>query len=148
KLGQVASEVLGLSGRLMLRALAAGDTNAEKLAELAQGKLKSKKAELRRAVGGRLTQGEHWGATEVLARVEELEAAQARVETRIGEEVATCTDPFVPAAVELLASIPGGGPWTAQTIIAESGVEMSRFPSAQHLASWAGVCPGNHESAG
>jgi len=148
KLGQVASEVLGLSGRLMLRALAAGETNAETLAELAQGKLKSKKAELRRALEGCLTPVQRWVLTELLTRVEELEAALTRVETRIGEEVAACPDPFVPEAVELLESIPGVGKRTAQTIGAEIGVEMSRFPSAKHLASWAGVCPGNHESAG
>jgi len=148
KLGQVASEVLGLSGRLMLRALAAGETNTETLAELAQGKLKSKKAELRRALAGCLTPVQRWVLTELLARVEELEAAQARVETRIGEEVVACAEPFVPEAVELLESIPGVGKWTAQTIVAEIGVDMSRFPSAKHLASWAGVCPGNHESAG
>lgn len=148
KLGQVASEVLGLSGRLMLRALAAGETNAATLAELAQGKLKSKKAEVRRALEGCLTQVQRWVLTELLTRVEELEAALTRVETRIGEEVATCADPFVPQAVELLESIPGVGQRTAQTIVAEIGVDMSRFPSAKHLASWAGVCPGNHESAG
>ena len=148
KLGQVASEVLGLSGRLMLRALAAGETNAETLAELAQGKLKSKKAELRRALEGCLTPVQRWVLTQLLTRVEELEAALTRVETRIGEEVAACPDPFVPEAVELLESIPGVGKRTAQTIVAEIGVEMSRFPSAKHLASWAGVCPGNHESAG
>src|SRR5215471_20599554 len=119
KLGQVASEVLGLSGRLMLRALAAGETNAETLAELAQGKLKSKKAELRRALVGCLTTVQRWVLTELLARVEELEAAQTRVEVRIGEEVVACAEPFVPEAVELLESIPGVGKWTAQTIVAE-----------------------------
>ena len=99
KLGQVASEVLGLSGRLMLRALAAGATNAETLAELAQGKLKRKKSELRRALAGHLTPGQRWVRAELLTREEELEAARTRVETRIGEEVAACADPFVPAAV-------------------------------------------------
>jgi len=148
KLGQVASEVLGLSGRLMLRALAAGETNAEKLAELAQGKLKSKKSELRRALAGHLTPVQRWVLAELLTREEELEAARTRVETRIGEEVATYADPFVPEAMALLESIPGVGKRTAQTIVAEIGVDMSRFPSAKHLASWAGVCPGNHESAG
>lgn len=148
KLGQVASDVLGLSGRLMLRALAEGEQDAEKLAELAQGKLKSKKAALRRALEGRLTQAQRWVLAEFLARLEELEAARARVETRIGEEVANCSDPFVQQAVELLDSIPGVGERTAQTIIAEIGVDMGRFPSAKHLASWAGVCPGNNESAG
>jgi transposase len=148
KLGQVASEVLGLSGRLMLRALAAGEHNPATLAELAQGKVKSKKAELRRALEGRLTQVQRWVLAELLTRVEELEAALTRVETRIGEEGAVCPEPFVPEAVELLESIPGVGKWTAQTIVAEIGVDMSRFPSAKHLASWAGGCPGNHESAG
>ena len=148
KLGQVASDVLGLSGRLMLRVLAEGETEAGKLAELAQGKLRSKQAELRRALEGRLTQAQRWVLAEFLARLEELEAALTRVETRIGEAVAACPDPFVQEAVELLDTIPGVGERTAQTIVAEIGVDMGRFPSAKHLASWAGVCPGNHESAG
>jgi transposase len=148
KLGQVASDVLGLSGRLMLQALAEGEQDGTKLAELAQGKLKSKKSELRRALAGRLTQTQRWVLTELLARLAELEAALTRVETRIGEEVAACADPFVQEAVVLLDSIPGVGERTAQTIIAEIGVDMGRFPSAKHLASWAGVCPGNNESAG
>ncbi len=148
KLGEVASEVLGRSGQLMLQALAAGETSAEKLAELAQGKLKQKKAELRRALTGCLSPVQRWVLTELLTHVTELEAAQSRVETRISEEVARCVDPFVPEAVELLESIPGIGQRTAQTIVAEIGVDMSRFPSAKHLASWAGMCPGNHESAG
>jgi transposase len=148
KLGQGASEGLGLSGRLMRRALAAGETNAENLAALAQGKLKSKKAELRRAWAGCLTPGQRWVLTELLRRVEEVEAAQARGETRLSAAVAPCAAPFGPQAVEWLESIPGVGQWTAQTLVAEIGVEMSRFPAAQHLASWAGVCPGNHESAG
>ena len=84
KLGQVASDVLGLSGRLMLRAMADGKEHAEKLAELAQGKLKSKKAELRRALEGRLTQVQRWVLGELIGRVEELDAAVRRVETRIG----------------------------------------------------------------
>jgi transposase len=148
KLGQVASEVLGLSGRLRLRALAEGETEAGKLAEMAQGKLKSKKAELRRALDGRFTPVQRWVLAEFLTRVEELEAALTRVEARIGEEVAASPAPFVPEAGALLESIPGVGERTAQTSVAEIGVDMGRFPSAKHLASWAGVCPGNHESAG
>jgi len=66
----------------------------------------------------------------------------------LAKEVATCRDPCVKEAVELLDSIPGVGERTAQTIIAEIGVDMGRFPSAKHVASWAGVCPGNNESAG
>jgi transposase len=110
--------------------------------------LKSKKAELRRALEGRCTPRQCWVLAEFLTRVEELAAALTRVEARIGEAVAACADPFVPAAVALLESIPGVGERTAQTIVAESGVAMGRFPSANHVASWAGVCPGNHQSAG
>jgi transposase len=148
KLGQVASEVLGLSGRLMLRALAAGEQDPTPLAERTQGKLQSKKAELRRALNGRLTQVQRWVLAELLSRVAELEAALRRVEAGIGEEIAACPDSFVPDAVALLESIPGVGERTAPTIVAEIGVDRERFPSAKHLASWAGVCPGNHESAG
>lgn len=148
KLGQVASDVLGVSGRLMLQALAAGEHDAAKLTELAQGKLKSKKAELRRALEGRLTQAQRWVLTELLTRLAELEAALTRVETQIRAEVANCPDPFVQPAVELLDSMPGIGERVAQIIVSEVGVDMSRFPSAQHLASWAGLCPGNNESAG
>jgi transposase len=132
----------------MLRALAEGETDRGKLAEVARGKVKSKKAELRRALAGRVTPVQRWGLAEFLTRVEALEAARTRVEARIGEEVTACADPFVPQAVELLESMPGVGVRTAQTIVAEIGVDRSRFPSAKHLASWAGVWPGNHESAG
>lgn len=148
KLGQVASDVLGLSGRLMLRALAEGEQDAEKLAELAQGRLQSKKAALRQALVGRLTSAQRWVLGEALTRWEEIEGALVRVETRIREEVQACADPFVPPAVELLDSIPGIGEHVAHTIVAEIGVDMERFPSDGHLASWAGMCPGNNESAG
>jgi transposase len=148
KLGQVATEVLGVSGRLRLRALAAGEQDAEKLAALAQGKRKSKTGELRRALEGRLTEAQGWVLTERLSRRDELEAALSRVEARIGEEVDTCADPFVKEAAELLDSSPGIGERGAQTIISEIGVDMRRFPSAHHLASWAGLCPGNNEAAG
>ena len=148
KLGQVASDVLGLSGRLMLRALAEGEQDAEKLAELAQGRLKSKKEALRQALAGRLDASATLGPGRGAGPVEELEAALSRVEARIGEEVQACADPFVPAAVALLDSIPGVGEHVAHTIVAEIGVDMDRFPSDGHLASWAGMCPGNNESAG
>jgi len=132
KLGQVASEVVGLRGRLMLRALAAGEQDAEKLAELAQGRLKSKQDALRQALVGRLTGAQRWVLGEALARWEELEGALNRVEARIGEEVQACADPFVPAAVALLDSMPGVGEHVAHTLGAEVGVDMDRFPSDGH----------------
>ena len=148
KLGQVASDVLGLSGRLMLRALADGEQDAEHLAELARGKLRSKRGELKRALEGRLTEVQRWVLGELLTHVEELDAGLARVVERITEEVETNADPFVPEAIQLLDSIPGIGERAAQIIIAEMGVDMQQFPSAEHLSSWAGLCPGNNESAG
>jgi len=148
KLGQVASDGLGVSGRMMLGALAAGESDPEKLAEMAQGRLKNKKGELRQALAGRLTTAQRWVLSELLARGEELEGALSRVETRIRAEVQAGADPFVREAVELLDSIPGVGEHVAHTILAEIGVDMARFPSDGHLASWAGMCPGNNESAG
>jgi transposase len=85
---------------------------------------------------------------EVLTHLEELAAGLTRVGERSTEEVATNADPFVPEAIKLLDSIPGIGERAAQISIAEMGVDMSQFPSAAHLSSWAGMCPGNNESAG
>jgi len=148
KLGQVASNALGVSGRLMLRAVADGETDAAKLAEMARGTLKQKRAELARALEGRVTAAQRFVLAELLTRWDELEAALARVGTAIKEEVAKCHDPFVAEAVALLQTIPGVGERVAQTIVSEIGVDMQRFPSDGHLASWAGMCPGNNESAG
>ncbi|MDQ3255178.1 MAG: IS110 family transposase [Acidobacteriota bacterium] len=148
KLGQVATDVLGVSGRLMLRALADGETEAEKLVELARGTLKGKKPELRRALTSRLTPAQRFVLNELLLRLAELEAATARVSEQIVREVAENTDPFVPEAVQLLQTIPGIGLRVAEVIVSEIGVDMTRFPTNAHLASWAGVCPGNNESAG
>jgi transposase len=148
KLGQVASDVLGVSGRLMLRALAAGETDAEKMAELAQRRMKQKKPELKRALSGRLTAMQRWVLKDLLDRYEEVEQAIARVAEQIAQEVRENADPFVPEAVKLLDTIPGIGEAVAQTVIAEIGVRMEQFASDKHLASWAGMCPGNNESAG
>jgi transposase len=132
----------------MLRALAAGETDATKMADLARKTLKRKKPALVRALDGRLTDSQRWGLGELLARYDELEVALARVEAHIRHAIEESPAPFVPDAVGLLDPIPGVGAQVAQTIVAESGVEMARFPSAGHLARWAGLCPGNHESAG
>jgi transposase len=148
KLGQVASDALGASGKSMLRALAAGETDAEQMSHLAQGILKRKQPQSQQALEGRFTQAQRWILTELLDQYAQVEAALQRVQERIRQEVENSADPFVPEAVQLLDTIPGVGETVAQIIVAEIGVDMDRFPTAHHLASWAGVCPGNHESAG
>lgn len=148
KLAQVASDALGVSGKRMLRALADGETDAEKMSGLAQRALKRKQLQLQRALDGRLTEAQRWVLTELLDQYEQVEAAIERVESRIRQEVESSPDPFMVEAVRLLDTIPGVAETVAQVIVAEIGVEMSEFPSAKHLASWAGMCPGNHESAG
>jgi transposase len=148
KLGQVASDALGVSGKLMLRALAEGETDAEKMSELARRSMKRKQAELKRALEGRLTAAQRWVLKELLDQYEVVEGAIKRVEAKIGEEVEQSPDPFVKEAIELLDSIPGIAETVAQIIISEIGVEMSRFASEKHLTSWAGISPSNNESAG
>jgi transposase len=148
KLGQVATDVLGVSGRLILRALADGETDATKLAEFARGRLRRKGVELRRSLEGRLTKSQRFVLSELLHRLDEVAAAILRVNERIDAEVRECADPFVVEAVRLLQTIPGVGPRAAEAIVSEVGVDMSRFPTDSHLASWAGMCPDNHESAG
>jgi len=148
KLGQVASNALGVSGRLMLRALANGETDGTKLAALARGQLKKKEAELQRALTGRLSPAQRFVLRELLDRYDELEVALARASEQIKQEVAKCDDPFVREAVELLQTIPGVGLRVAEVIVSEIGVDMQRFATDGHLASWAGMCPGNNESAG
>lgn len=146
KLGQVASNTLGVSARAMLKLLAAGETDVERMANLAQRQLKEKKPELRRALVGRLTESQRWVLTELLSRYEEVESAITRVDERIEKELAQ--HPFVKEAVECVDELPGFGTQNAEDVISEIGVDMSAFPSHHHIASWAAVCPGNNESAG
>jgi len=148
KLGQVASDVLGVSGRAMLRDLAKGETDTEKLANLARHRLKQKKPQLQKALKGHLTDAQRWVLGEMLIRLDELEAAIVKVDERVRTEVRDCTNPFVQEAVKLLDTIPGIGEQIAEVIVSEIGVDMERFPTDGHLASWAGMCPGNNESAG
>jgi transposase len=148
KLSQVATDALGVSGRAMLRALAQGQTDTAAIARLARGKLREKTLQLQRALEGRLTATQRWVLTELLTHYDGLEAAIARVNAQIQQEIETSPDSFLPEALALLQTIPGVGAQVAETIISEIGVDMSRFPSAGHLSSWAGLCPGNHESAG
>lgn len=148
KLGQVASDVMGVSGRLMLRALAEGEQDGQKMATLARGRLKKKGEQLRRALTGRLSGAQKFVLGELLDRYDELDRAVEKVNKQIREEEASSSDPFVEPAVGLLETIPGVGRVVAEVIVAEIGVDMSRFGSDKRLASWGGMCPGNNESAG
>jgi transposase len=148
KLGQVATDVLVVSGRQMLRALAEGEQDAGKVAEFARGRLKAKKQELQRALKGKLTKAQRFVLNELLNRLDEITAALGRVNEELNKELSSDGDACLSAAVTLLKSIPGVGERIAETIISEIGVDMSCFASDAHLASWAGMCPGNNESAG
>jgi len=148
KLSQVVSDALGASAKQMLRALARGEVDEDKMADFARGRLKGKKPELKRALRGRLTRAQRWVLGELLDRYEQLEAAINRASLEINQEVSVNPDPFVSEAIKLLQTIPGVGERVAETIVAEIGVNMDPFKSDACLASWAGVCPGNNESAG
>jgi transposase len=148
KLGQVASDVMGVSGRAMLHALAAGETNGQTLAAFARGQLKRKTEELRRALTGRLSAAQRFVLQELLDRYDELERALDKVNGHIEQAMATSPEPLLGPAVELVQTVPGVGRQVAEVVVSEIGVDMTRFPTAKHLASWAGMCPGSHESAG
>jgi transposase len=143
KLACVASDILGVSGRAMLDALVTGTTDPEILAELAKGKLRAKLPALREALAGRVARHHRLLVAELLAHLDYLDEAVER----LSGEVARVVTPFSPLPA-LLITIPGVDRRTAEVILAEIGIDMSRFPSAGHLASWAGLCPGNNESAG
>jgi transposase len=147
KLGQVASDALGASGRAILWALARGETDPVKLASLAQRQLKEKVPQLRRALQGRLTVNQRFVLGELLKRWQELETADARVTQEIDKYLQE--RPKLARAREILDSIPGIGPRVAEVITAEIGVQMEEvFASDAHLASWAGLCPGNKATGG
>jgi transposase len=143
KLACVASDVLGMSGRLMLEALISGTRDPEVLAELARGKLRKKIPALQQALAGRFSTHHALIVSHILAHLDFLEEQIAAITGEIEERIA----PFAQKA-ERLDAIPGVGELTVQAIVAELGVDMSRFPSHRHAASWVKLCPGNHESAG
>jgi transposase len=143
KLAAVASDIMGVSGRAMLAALVAGHTEPHALAELAKGRLRRKRDLLAQALDGRVKPHHHVVVTELWCQIDSLEDTMARFDAQIQ---AIC-GPF-DEAVELLDTIPGVARRTAAMMVAEIGTAMTRFPSADHLASWAGVAPGNHASAG
>jgi transposase len=143
KLDSVASDVLGVSSRAMIKALIDGERDPAVLADLAQRALRRKIPDLTLALAGRFA--EHHGVLCQLHldHIDHIDAMIARLDARITQ----ATTPFADAC-HRLTSIPGVGEHAARAIIGEVGVDMSRFPTAAHLASWAGLCPGNHESAG
>jgi transposase len=143
KLASVATDVLGKSGRAMLEALIAGEQDPAVLADLARGRMRSKRPELQRALDGRLLGQHRILLQHLLAHIDFLEQSRAELEA----EIDRCLAPFG-RAVALARSLPGIAETAATTIIAELGTDMTRFASAKHLASWAGVCPGNKQSGG
>jgi transposase len=143
KLGSVASDVMGKSGRAMVEALSGGATDPKQLAALARGKLQAKQAELERALRGVVGAHQRLVLATQLRHIAFLDGEIAR----LSEEIAERQRPF-DASLGRLQTIPGVGKRTAEVILAEVGPDMRRFPSASHLASWAGLCPGQHESAG
>ena len=143
KLASVASDVVGVSGRRMLEELVSGGSDAVALADLAKGKLREKLPELERALAGRVQAHQRFLIARQLAHIDFLDSAIEQVSAEVQER----TRP-VEEAITRLDTIPGVGRRTAEVLLAEIGRDMTRFPTAGHLASWAGRCPGNHESAG
>ncbi|HEX6232702.1 MAG TPA: IS110 family transposase [Jiangellaceae bacterium] len=143
KLAGVASDVLGVSARHMLDALLAGTMDTAALADLALGQLKKKRPELERALAGRLGPQQRYLVATMLAHIDALDATLAELSDRIQEQMRPFED-----AITRLDTIPGVGRRIAEILVAELGTDLTRFPSAAHLASWAGLCPGNDESAG
>lgn len=143
KLTSVLTDILGRSGRAILAALVAGETDPARLAALAHDKVRAARAELTAALHGRVTAHHRFMLKLHLGQIAALEAAVRDVEARLGEALA----PFR-AAVDHLITMPGVSETVARVIVAEIGFDMTRFPSAAHLVSWAGLCPRLHESAG
>jgi transposase len=143
KLAAVVTDVRGLSAREILQRLLEGETDSRALAELAHGKLRAKRDALAQAVVGRLEAHHVFLLREQLAHLEYLDAAIARIDAELAERLAAEQE-----AIALLETIPGVARRTAEVLVAEIGTDLSRFPSAEHLASWAGMCPGNAESGG
>ena len=143
KLASVVSDVTGVSARAMLAELVAGQADAAGLAALARGSLRHKTAELERALTGVMGAHQRFMLAQHLIHIDALDAQIAAV----GEEIDQRLAPFE-AELAILDSIPGVGRWTAQVLLAEIGPDMSRFPTAGHLSSWAAMCPGSDESAG
>ena len=144
KLGSVASDVLGASGRKMIEALIAGEKDVGVLADLARGQLRGKIPDLKRALAGELNEHHRFLLRQMLGQYDFLEKEIQSVSERLG----AVAPPSFRAAVEKLDAIAGVAERGARALLAETGTDMSRFPTHKHFVSWAGQCPGNHESAG
>jgi transposase len=143
KLAAVASDLTGVSGRAMLAALLEGSTDAAAMAQLAQGKLRAKIPQLEQALVGQFGAHQRFMIAQQLVHIDTLEEIIARVSAEIAERV----HPFAPEIVQM-DGVTGVGQRTAEALVAEVGVDMTRFPSADHLTAWAGLAPGSNESAG
>jgi transposase len=157
KLAGVASSVVGVSGRLMIAAMIAGVDDPEVLAQMAHGRMVRKIPQLQQALKGRVTDHHRFLLDMLLEHLEHLEAMVDRLSARIAQTLdaeALSTSQSAPDALpfaqasDLLITIPGVDRRVAECILAEIGTDMSRFPTAGHIASWAGLCPGNNKSAG
>jgi transposase len=143
KLASVVTEVLGVSGRAMLEAIIGGESDPERLADLARGTLRKKRAALAEALTGRVRDHHRVLLKTLLAHVDHLNQAIAELSAEIDQSL----EPYA-AAMALLCTIAGVKRRAAEVVIAEIGTDMSQFADARHLCSWAGLCPGNDESAG
>jgi len=143
KLDSVISDVMGLSGRRMIEALIAGETDPAALAALAHRRIKATPAELEAALRGRVTDHHRFMLGLLLQHIDAIDAAI----TQIDQEVDGKIEPFR-TAIEILSTIPGIHQLSAAVIVAEIGIDMARFPTEAHLISWSGLCPKNDESAG
>src|SRR4030095_11349284 len=143
KLGSVLSDVLGKSGRAILQAIVAGETQPSRLAALAQGTARRKTAELREALRGRITEHHRTMLRLPLQLVDALQRTLAELDAAVGKALAP-----IRQRARLLTTMPGVSDLTANVVVAEIGLDMSRFKTAGHLISWAGLCPRSDESAG
>jgi transposase len=143
KLAAVATDVLGVSGRQMLHELVAGVSDPAVLADLARGRLREKRPQLERALAGRFGAHQRFLVAQQLAHLDDLDDILAQLSGEIESRLRPCA-----AEAARLDTIPGVSQRTAEILLAELGADLNRFRSAAHLASWAGLCPGNHESAG